>query len=281
MAIKWEVFVTDSTFGIRLARARAEKGIGLEKVADDLKILKRYLVAIEAEKFDEMPEHAYARGFVINYAKYLGLDSQSVASDFEASYPSKLRVRAQEVYSPIQPSGTINRGGDKIRINGWLVGGAIGLLLLAFLLFKIMSSAKGINSEPPPVQSFTPSEQSAGASLVGVAPSIPTASNTVSSTPTANMPSAIATTATGELDFWVKGKSTIEVKDATGQVLLSGKKTRGAYKVQGLAPFSVMVDNPKDVSLNFNKDKFDIKSHIDTDGRAVFSTPATNVASVP
>lgn len=58
------------SFGNRLKQARINKNLTLDDVAAELFILRRHLEAIEAEDFRSLPQIAFARGFVINYAKY-------------------------------------------------------------------------------------------------------------------------------------------------------------------------------------------------------------------
>ncbi|MGO1687913.1 MAG: helix-turn-helix domain-containing protein, partial [Psychrobacter sp.] len=67
------------SFGAMLQQARKTKKISLEEAAAELFILKRHLQALENENFSEMPQVAFARGFAINYAKFLDLDPVRVA----------------------------------------------------------------------------------------------------------------------------------------------------------------------------------------------------------
>ncbi|HSW09967.1 MAG TPA: RodZ domain-containing protein [Bacillota bacterium] len=60
--------------GVRLRKAREERGISLEQVQADTKIRLRYLAALEAGDHRAIPGDVYARGFVRTYGKYLGLD---------------------------------------------------------------------------------------------------------------------------------------------------------------------------------------------------------------
>lgn len=61
-----------NSFGAQLSEARKKQNITLEEVAGELYILKRHLQALEAEDFAALPQAAFARGFAVNYAKYLG-----------------------------------------------------------------------------------------------------------------------------------------------------------------------------------------------------------------
>ncbi len=83
-----EVEVTPDTefSGTLLKRIRESAGADLSRVAEITKIGKGYLRAIESNDFDALPAAVYVRGFVVEYAKALGLDSTQVATSFMALY---------------------------------------------------------------------------------------------------------------------------------------------------------------------------------------------------
>ena len=66
-----------------LRDARERKNATFEQIEDSTKIKKRYLMALELEEWDQMPGKVYAKGFLRTYARYLGLDEQSLSDLFE------------------------------------------------------------------------------------------------------------------------------------------------------------------------------------------------------
>lgn len=64
--------------GELLKEARQNKGVSLEEVEEKLRIRKKYLQALEEEDFSIMPPEVYIKGFLRNYAIYLGLDPEEV-----------------------------------------------------------------------------------------------------------------------------------------------------------------------------------------------------------
>ena len=58
--------------GERLREARESQGISLSQAAVETRILQRYLVALEDGDYQHLPGDVYARGFIRNYADYLG-----------------------------------------------------------------------------------------------------------------------------------------------------------------------------------------------------------------
>jgi cytoskeletal protein RodZ len=62
----------------RLLEARERKGVDLYRAERDTKIRARYLAALERGDYRELPGAVYTKGFLRNYALYLGLDMEDV-----------------------------------------------------------------------------------------------------------------------------------------------------------------------------------------------------------
>src|SRR5687768_18406327 len=62
----------------RLYAARERKGVDLYRAERDTKIRVRYLAALERGDYRELPGAVYTKGFLRNYALYLGLDPDEV-----------------------------------------------------------------------------------------------------------------------------------------------------------------------------------------------------------
>jgi hypothetical protein len=75
--------------GARLKAAREARGVDLFRVERDTKIRVRFLTALEEAQFEELPADVYARGFLRNYATYLGLDPDAAWEEWrrEAALP--------------------------------------------------------------------------------------------------------------------------------------------------------------------------------------------------
>jgi cytoskeletal protein RodZ len=66
----------------RLHAARARKGVDLHRAERDTKIRARYLEALERGDWRALPGAVYTKGFLRNYAVYLGLDPEEVLRDW-------------------------------------------------------------------------------------------------------------------------------------------------------------------------------------------------------
>jgi cytoskeletal protein RodZ len=66
----------------RLYEARERKGVDLYRAERDTKIRARYLGALERGEYAELPGDVYTKGFLRNYAVYLGLDAEEVVGQW-------------------------------------------------------------------------------------------------------------------------------------------------------------------------------------------------------
>ena len=67
------------TVGRRLRRAREEQGLSLDEVEATIKVHAHHVKALEQGDYDALPSPLWARGFLISYADYLGLDGEYLA----------------------------------------------------------------------------------------------------------------------------------------------------------------------------------------------------------
>src|SRR5512144_1867288 len=72
------------TIGQRLKAEREEQRLTLEKVFEATRIRIQYLQALEADDHSVMPSSVHARGYLRNYAAYLGLDVDQMLDDLRA-----------------------------------------------------------------------------------------------------------------------------------------------------------------------------------------------------
>lgn len=86
-----------------LRDAREGKGIPLDQAERETRIRAKYISAIEDDKPAILPGPVYARGFVRNYAAYLGVDVSEALELFdEQSQPTRNKIRAARG-EPIPP----------------------------------------------------------------------------------------------------------------------------------------------------------------------------------
>lgn len=72
-----------SSVGETLRRERLRKDLGLDQISRETKISARLLEAIENDRFELLPGGVFARSFVRQYARFLGLDEEELAAELE------------------------------------------------------------------------------------------------------------------------------------------------------------------------------------------------------
>ncbi len=63
-------------------RARMRQNISLEDLEQQTKIRRRFLLAIEEGRFEEVPAEVYLKGFLRSYARAVRLDPEEVVSQY-------------------------------------------------------------------------------------------------------------------------------------------------------------------------------------------------------
>jgi cytoskeleton protein RodZ len=71
------------TIGHRLKTEREEQRLTLEKVFEATRIRVPYLQALEADDLSRLPSPVQARGYLRNYAEFLGLDFESILEEMQ------------------------------------------------------------------------------------------------------------------------------------------------------------------------------------------------------
>jgi cytoskeletal protein RodZ len=68
--------------GDSLREARTRRGLSPADVQKDLRIRERYLTALEEERWELLPGEAYIKGFLRQYAEFLGLDGNLYIEEY-------------------------------------------------------------------------------------------------------------------------------------------------------------------------------------------------------
>ncbi len=84
------------SFGTWLRRQRELREISLRDVADRTKISLRYLEAMEEDRFDLLPAPVFAKGFLREYARYVGLSPDEVVNHWLAVQQSGERPEGED-----------------------------------------------------------------------------------------------------------------------------------------------------------------------------------------
>ncbi|MEZ4594120.1 MAG: helix-turn-helix domain-containing protein [Chloroflexota bacterium] len=90
-----------------LREARETKGYTLREVQDKTRINSRFLEALEMGDFDRLPTPTHVRGFLRNYARFLGLEPEPLLERYELGQSQRPKKRQQPVIvDTTQPVGS-------------------------------------------------------------------------------------------------------------------------------------------------------------------------------
>ena len=92
--------VPASGIGQRLREAREARGLQTSDIAQSLKITQRQIEAMEREDFGLLPGAAFVRGFLRNYARFVGLnlddEIRALVLQNEDAVPARALYRVPE-----------------------------------------------------------------------------------------------------------------------------------------------------------------------------------------
>ena len=140
------------SFGENLRRERELRGISLHEIAEATKISARFLQALEQDRLDVLPGGIFPRAFVKQYARYLGLDPEKVAAEFQYLHaeelPEKRPAPRPPRWSP--PPGALFLGA--------LAVAAVGLLL-SYRRSGSDPPVRAGQAAPPSIPAVLPSDR--------------------------------------------------------------------------------------------------------------------------
>jgi transcriptional regulator with XRE-family HTH domain len=245
----WEQGSADAaSFGRWLRRQREVRKIALREVAETTNISIRYLEALEDDRFESLPAPVFAKGFLREYARYVGLDPDEVVNNYLAARQDATVEEAERV-------ATAQRAKDAAR-RPWaaFIWVLVGLLILAGLGYWAYRIER--QRQPPPAA--PPPAASAPAPPVASAPP----AQPVAAAPVLD-PAPIEAPLRVTLDF--TADSWVEVK-------VDGQSSFSELRVQGE---SVQLEARDEVVLSVNPAA---GVHVEVNGRPFPLTPGVDGA---
>lgn len=115
--------------GARLRQAREQRGESVSEAAFALKLNPRQVVALESDDFAALPGMAFVRGFMRNYARYLGLDPAPLLDEVQ-----RLSGGAAVDLTPIRNAEGEMPNGSGSKARTAPIGGIVLALLLMVLV---------------------------------------------------------------------------------------------------------------------------------------------------
>lgn len=171
-----------TAIGQTLRDARERLGLTLEEVERATRIRAHHLEALERDAWDSLPSPVQARGFLRNYADFLGLNPDTIL----LQYVELLQQRRSALAAPTRPAAAATAEAQSVQVRGprWissdlLISTLVVLGVIAVLLWGVGRMMAGFRARTV--------EEAGGGSLV-----VPTVEATPSPTPEASLPEVLA-----------------------------------------------------------------------------------------
>ena len=153
----------ERTVGQYLRQEREKRGVSLEQVAKVTRITKENLEALEKDDFQTISAPVFVRGFLRNYAVYLGLDPQELAARYDSQTDLTKTPAAKETSPPSK---------DENPVFKYLV--SLGILVAVVAIIYYLQQPSVPTSPPLPSPTVAPPPSAGSASPApGALPSAP------------------------------------------------------------------------------------------------------------
>ena len=138
--------------GSGLHETRERLGLTLEQAAASTRIQARHLEALEEERLDRLPEPVYVRGFLREYALFLGLDPQPFLDEYAAR-----TAAAEPPPLPPPPRRTIRL--PSLRLTGGAALVIVGAVVVALLAWRFGGTGNQHLTQAPLVPKAPPARR--------------------------------------------------------------------------------------------------------------------------
>jgi cytoskeleton protein RodZ len=259
--------------GALLRAGREAAGLSIATVAQQLKLAPRQVMAIEDSDFAGLPGRTFVRGFVRNYARLLRLDPDVVLNALPEAIAPATHDNPSLAATP-RPMGEMPAE-THVRPSAarWAIPVALVAVVTVAAVYEIARppaehprATAGANNPAP--AALAPAASDAGLGSARTVLSNPLADDKAGAVPDnavgksedpAAVPAAPAPdVANAPIVLSFHGTSWVEVRDATGTLVLSVTDNAGGTQtVIGRAPFDVVLGNAGAVDVSWLGKSFD------------------------
>jgi hypothetical protein len=131
------------SIGTTLREERLRRGLSVDEVAAGTRIRARYLVAIEDERFADLPGSAYAPVFIGTYARHLGLDPHPLTRAYRDNVIGAEEAAPEEVPATRSAPPLPRLPGPSRRTLGRVVLALCGIAVIAVVAWLVVRGGGG------------------------------------------------------------------------------------------------------------------------------------------
>jgi cytoskeleton protein RodZ len=268
---------TAPSAGAMLRAAREKRGMHIAALAAAIKVPQRKLEALEADRYDELPDLTFTRALAQSVCRTLKVDMQPVLDRLPQSVIASPRLEyvGTGLNAPFHERPGRAEPTDWSWLRKPVVWGTLLVLLaaaaLALLPERWLGGLLGGRDAAPTV--VTTPAPAVGGALPAPTPAAEPASaaSAVEAVASAAAPAAdpvvaptgaVATALPARLTVSAKAESWVEVQDASGQMLLSRSLAAGeSVAVEGAMPLRATIGNATATQVTFRGSPVDLARH--------------------
>jgi cytoskeleton protein RodZ len=254
----------EATAGALLRAARERQGLHVAALAASIKVAPRKLEALEADRYDELPDLAFTRALAQSVCRSLKIDAEPVLALLpKPAGVGRLEQVASGLKTPFHEHPGREAGGEGSLLQRPAVWVPLLVLLAALALYLLPTSLFETAPEVEPAVVTSPPAVDVPADAASTAaPSAPVV-DTVHSSPagdeSASEAADAAAPAAALLTLRATEPSWVEVRDGQGSVLLSRTLQAGeTVGVDGALPLRATIGNAAGVSVTLRGEPLDL-----------------------
>jgi cytoskeletal protein RodZ len=216
------------TFGRHLKMLRTQKGLDLNTVSDETKILASTLRLIEEEAFDQLPDNVFVKGFLRAYAGVVEAPTDLIIQNFLAGRHHFEEVRRFEA------GLSKSRRFFRLRL-------LLAVVLLAVLTYGVVLSLKNRSMNPPPDSDVRQTEDTADSKT-----EVPLTATSQQPVETQEPGDAYLLQVNAVEETWMK--IIVDRKDPKEYLLNPGDH----LEIKATSGFNLLIGNATGINLQFN-----------------------------
>lgn len=241
-----------------LKQARERKGVHLATLAVTLKVPVARLEALEAGRYDELPDPTFARALAQSVCKVLKVDPAPILLSLPSAHVADLGPSTTAISTPmpINPTGgSIGSNESMVRIPTAVLVAALLMVVAAILWVWLPERTVSSVVEPIPLPQSLSSDETPGAHSDVANPSELNTAEASNVSPHSNTSQMVS----GVLHMVANDTAWIEVAESTGQVVVQRHlEAQEAVAFSSGFPLSIVIGRADVVSVQIRGEAFDL-----------------------